>query len=120
MSLKDVINRIALVSGLEQGEISKWIPIIMDSIKYFESKLRNCTYSDVDMMRLNHACAVFAYYKISMYISESQISDFKAGDVEISKFNGDADRARRMWESEKSDIADLMDTGDICFKRVRA
>lgn len=119
MSLKDVIDRFALVSGLEQEEISKWIFVIVDCIKYFESKLHS-SYTDVERKRLSHACAVYAYYKYSLYNYAQTASKFRVGDVEITNSENLTDKAHAMWQNEKSEIADIIDFDGFYFCRVRA
>lgn len=118
MSLKDVINRFALVSSLEQEEISKWIFVIVDCIKYFESRIKNKKLSDEQKGRLTHACAVYAYYKYSLMNFAYMGTKFKAGDVEITSALNVSDAAHAMWLNEKKEIADIFDFDDFCFCRV--
>ncbi len=120
MSLKDVIDRFALVSGLEKEEISKWIYIVIDCIKYFEQTLGNKVISDSDMRRLSHACAVYAYYKYSLINYASTASKFKAGDIEVTESENLTDKVHAMWQQEKREISDIIDFDDFCFCRVRA
>lgn len=120
MSIKEVIDRFALVSSLEQEEISKWIYVIVDCIKYFESKVNVDTLPDYKYTRLVHACAVYAYYKYSLYNLINSTSKFKAGDIEITQSESITDKAHIMWQQEKIEIADIIDFDDFCFKRVSA
>lgn len=118
MSLKDVIDRFALVSGLEQEEISKWIFIIIDCIKYFESICNIDALKESDKKRLSYACAVYAYYKYSL--SKSEIAhSFKAGDVQITSSSSLIDKTAQLWQIQKSEISDIVDFSDNCFVRVR-
>lgn len=118
MSVKDVVNRFALVSGLEQDKVSDWFFVIVDCIKYFESMLKGKKLSDVQKRRITHACAVYAYYKYSLINFASKNSRFKAGDVEISTSENLCDHAHNMWQQEKKEIADIVDFDDFCFMRV--
>ncbi|MBQ8058010.1 MAG: hypothetical protein IJ275_06735 [Ruminococcus sp.] len=118
MSIKEVIDRFALVSGLEQEDISKWIFIIVDCIKYFESMVDVSKLPDYKYTRLVNACAVYAYYKYSLYSLISTTSKFKAGDIEITQSESISDKAHIMWQQEKIAIADIIDFDDFCFKRV--
>ena len=120
MSIKEVIDRFALVSSLEQEEISKWIYVIVDCIKYFESKVNVDALPDYKYTRLVHACAVYAYYKYSLYNLVNSTSKFKAGDIEITQSESITDKAHIMWQQEKIEIADIIDFDDFCFKRVSA
>lgn len=120
MSLKDVLDRFALVSGLEQETISKWLFVITDCIKFFESKLGGKTLDDIEERRVVHACAVYAYYKYSLMVFANSTSKFKAGDVEITNSESALDSAHKMWQAEKSEISDIIDFDDFSFVRVRA
>lgn len=118
MSLKDVVNRFALVSGLEQNKVSEWFFVIIDCIKYFESKINGRKLTDTEKRRITHACAVYAYYKYSLFNFASKNSRFKAGDVEISTSENLIDHAHTLWQQEKKEIADIVDFDDFCFVRV--
>jgi len=120
LSLKDVLDRFALVSGLEQEEISKWIFVITDCIKYFESRLNINLLSDIQKSRLTHACAVYSYYKYTLMTFASKSAKFKAGDLEITQSENMLECAHSMWQQEKSEIVDIIDFDDFCFSRVRA
>lgn len=119
MSLKDVIDRFALVSELSQEEISRWIFLIIDCIKYFESIIKIDALKESDKKRLSYACAVYAYYKYSLCKSEAAHS-FKAGDVQISESSSLIEKTASMWQQQKSEISDIVDLSDsACFLRVR-
>lgn len=118
MSLKDVIDRFAMVSELEQEEISRWIFLILDCIKYFESICDIDALKESDKKRLSYACAVYAYYKYSLSKSESAHS-FKAGDIQITESATLIEKAASLWQVQKSEISDLIDFDLSCFVRVR-
>lgn len=118
MSLKDVINRFALVSGLEQEEISKWVFVIVDCIKYFESRIGNVNVDGLMLSRLTHACAVYAYYKYSLFSFANASTKFKAGDVEITSAESITEKAHIMWQQEKEEVADIIDFDDFLFLKV--
>ena len=119
MSLKDVIDRFALVSELSQEEISRWIFLILDCIKYFESICDIDALKESDKKRLSYACAVYAYYKYSLCKSESAHS-FKAGDIQINQSSSLIEQTASMWQLMKSEISDIVDFSDsYCLLRVR-
>ncbi|MBR2715901.1 MAG: hypothetical protein IKB73_06840 [Ruminococcus sp.] len=115
MSLKDVLNRFALVSGLSQEDISKWVFVISDCIKFFESRTANRNFTESERARLVHACAVYAYYKYSMINFAYNSGKFKAGDVEITQSEDMIDKAHKMWQEEKREISDVFDFDDFAF-----
>lgn len=117
MSLKDVLDRFALVSGLEQEEISKWVFIILDCIKYFEKNLRKEDLTHDEKNRLSYACATFAYYKYSLCKS-AHAHSIKAGDVQISESSDMIENASQLWQIQKDEVSDLVDFGFSGFMRV--
>lgn len=118
MSLKDVIDRFALVSGLSQKDISRWFFLLIDCIKYFESICDVDALKESDKKRLSYACAVYAYYKYSLSQSELAHS-FKAGDVQITESSSQIDTASKLWQIQKKEVTDIVDFDDTCFVRVR-
>ena len=114
MSLNDVINRFSLVSGLDRKDISAYLPVILDAMAFFDEKTRDSELSASDRKRLTHACAVYAYYKISLCRNAEQLSSFKAGDVSFTVENLRAD-AKAMWEHERGEIGDIVMLGDSDF-----
>lgn len=111
MSLNELIERFTLVSGYERKQVSRYLPIILDCKDYFEERVgRELT--DAERRRVTHACAVCAYYRISRLGSERNPVNFKAGDVQFVRNEDDSDIAGKLWEEEKSAIADIISFDD--------
>lgn len=117
MSLNEIIERFTLVSGWDMQEVSRYLPIIRDCAAYFEDSIgRELT--DGERGRVAYACAVYAYYKIASVCRDGGLS-FKAGDVQVN-MDEICESARRMWESERREIADIVDIGgDFAFRSVK-
>ena len=117
MSLKEIIVRFTLVSGLEMKEVSRFLPIIEDCRLFFESRIGELC--EADMRRLEHACAVYAFYKIGMTGSADGLSSFKVGDVQMEMDDRRA-YAEKLWAAERESISDIIDvSGGFAFRRVR-
>ncbi len=118
MSLNEIIERFTLVSGYERKEISRYLPVIVDCKEYFEERVsRELTISE--HRRLVHACAVYAYYRVSRLGALTGVSNFKAGDVQLV-MDEDNDTAEKLWQEEKSAVADIVNfDDDFAFKAVR-
>ena len=114
MSLNDVINRFLLVSGLDGREVSLYLPVILDAKTYFEEKTAGRILTDADRRRLTHACAVYAFYKISLCNNADFLTSFQAGDVSFS-LESLRDRAQALWEQERSEIGELVSFEDAGF-----
>lgn len=118
MSLNEIIDRFTLVSGYERKEISRYLPILIDCKEYFEERISR-DLNKSEHRRAVHACAVYAYYRISKLGMATGVSNFKAGDVQLVMDEGD-DTAEKLWLEEKAAVADIVDMDDgFAFKAVR-
>ncbi len=110
MSLNEIIERFTLVSGFERKEISRYLPVIIDCKEYFEERLfRELTASE--RRRVIHACAVYAYWRISRMGRDFGVGSFKAGDVQLV-MGENSDAVDQLWEEEKIAVADLVGLDD--------
>lgn len=116
-----VMRRFELVSGYDKERISRYAVMILDCVDSFTSRLPDdADYNEAEIRRLCHACAVYAYYRVSLCCDDERVTSFKAGDVQYGLENGSS-RARLMWEQERLDLTDLVDLcGDFYFGQVRA
>ncbi|WP_407383842.1 hypothetical protein [Ruminococcus sp.] len=116
MRLKEIIERFTLVSGFEMKEVSRFLPIIADCKALFEEQLRDS--DERGLKRAEHACAVYAFYRVSMLGRLDDLSSFKVGDVQMS-VEAIGDAAKRLWEAERESISDLIDiSGGFAFRSV--
>lgn len=115
MSLKNVTDRFLLLSGIEESEIQRWLPLCRDSLEFIESRLKNKQDLEENICRISSAAAALAYYSYSLTASAAfEPKRFKAGDVEIESSNsGMAEAAKALWLSEKEKLGDLLK--DECF-----
>lgn len=111
MSLNEIIERFTLVSGYERKEISRYLPILIDCKEFFEERISR-ELSGSEHRRVVHACAVYAYYRISRLGRDTGISNFKAGDVQLVMDDEGVDYAEKLWEEEKALIADIVAVDD--------
>lgn len=109
MSLKDILDRFALVSGLSAKETARLLPIIEDCRDWFEERLKS-DLSESEQRRAAYACAVYAYYKVSRIAQPDEVSSFKVGDVQMTVFP-QAEKAEKLWAEERESISDIMDAG---------
>lgn len=114
MSLNELIKRFLLVSGLQNKDVSLYLPVLIDSKALFEEKTARRVLSDRELRRLTHACAVYAFYKVSLYNNADALTAFKAGDVSFS-MESLRDRALHLWEKERAEISDLLSFSDDSF-----
>ena len=121
MNLNDIIDRFTLVSGLSMNDVSRYLPVIADCKSYMEERLPDGL-NEAQKRRAAHACAVYAYYKLCITLSNGDIASFKAGELQINT-GTPADiikSAELMWAEERRSIADICDLGDdFGFRSVR-
>lgn len=117
MRLKEIIERFTLVSGLEMKDVSRFLPIIDDSKAFFEA--RSGGLSESDLRRAEHACAVYAFYRVSQMGRLDDLRSFKVGDVQMN-VEAIGEAAEKLWKTERDNIADIVDIGgEFAFRSVR-
>lgn len=114
MSLNELIKRFLLVSGFEKKDVSLYLPVLIDAKTLFEEKTKERSLSDAERRRLTQACAVYAFYKVSLYHNADALTSFKAGDVSFS-MESLRQRASDLWEKERAAIGDLARFSDDSF-----
>ncbi|MBQ6152979.1 MAG: hypothetical protein IJJ15_04450 [Ruminococcus sp.] len=114
MSLNELIKRFLLVSGLQKKDVSLYLPVLIDAKTLFEEKTQDRSLTDAERRRLTHACAVYAFYKVSLYNNADALTSFKAGDVSFS-VESLRERASLLWEKERASIGDLIRFSDDSF-----
>lgn len=120
MRLNDVINRFALISGLEPREVSKWTVLCVDAVQYLRQRiLSEADLCEANVMRLCNAAAALAYYKYTLYSPSAAVRSFSAATVTVSMGEDEKHRAKTLWEEEQALVSDLVRTEDFCFKGVR-
>lgn len=117
MRFKDIIERFTLVSGFEMKDVSRFLPIIEDCKALFESRCGEL--SESDLRRAEHACAVYAFYRVSQMGRLDDLKSFKVGDVQMN-VEAIGQAVQKLWESEQVNISDIIDFGgDFAFRSVR-
>lgn len=117
MRLKEIIERFTLVSGFEMKDVSRYLPIVDDCKAYFESLLPEL--NEADTRRAEHACAIYAFYRISQLGRLDDMKSFKVGDVQMN-MDAIGVAARKLWENERENISDILDiSGNFAFRSVR-
>lgn len=116
MRFKEIIERFTLVSGFEMKDVSRYLPIIADCKALFEE--RGGELSESDLRRAEHACAVYAFYRVSQMGRLDDLRSFKVGDVQMN-VEAIGEAARKLWETERENISDILDiSGEFAFRSV--
>ena len=98
-------------------DVSRYLPIIADCKEFFEARVGE--YEQSDLRRLEHACAVYAFYRISQLGRLDDLRSFKVGDVQMN-VEAIGEAAEKLWLIERENISDLVDiSGDFAFRSVR-
>ena len=116
MTFDNTITRFRLITGFTEEEISKWLPVIEDSMAYVESLVTKKSLTDSDLLRLDNAAAVYSYYRYVTY-SVGEESSFSAGEISVTLNKDRLAEAKNMWKTELETIRDLISSGSV-FRRV--
>ncbi len=121
MNVKEIVERFALISGMDIEKANTLTYICNDAKNEITSKLL----PDVDMNlhseRLIAAAAALSLYKYMQYKAVGQTTEsFSAGDITIKENASKAvSAAYEIWMCEKAKIADLLKDDDFIFWRVK-
>ena len=119
MSLKNVTDRFIMLSGIEEEELQRWLPLCRDSLEYIESRLTSKDTAKENVCRVSSAAAALAYYSYCLTVSSAETAKrFKAGDVEIEQdYSQRVEPAKSLWLTEKEKISDLLLQSGFYFGR---
>lgn len=120
MGINEVAKKFLLLSGIDESELSKYLPLIRESIAYVKSILKEEVDVKENSALLTSACGTYAYYKWSLFYSQSDVSYFKAGDFTVSKSSESkvTERAYSLWKESLKEIARFTKSSDFYFKGV--
>lgn len=120
MGINEVAKKFLLLSGVDESEISKYLPLIRESIAYVKSILKEEVDVKENSALLTSACGTYAYYKWSLFYSQGDVSYFKAGDLTVSKSSESkvTQRAYSLWKESLKEIAKFTKSSDFYFKGV--
>lgn len=120
MGINEVAKKFLLLSGIDESELSKYLPLIRESIAYVKSILKEEVDVKENSTLLTSACGTYAYYKWSLFYSQSDVSYFKAGDLTVSKSSESkvTQRAYSLWNESLKEIARFTKSSDFYFKGV--
>lgn len=120
MGINEVAKKFLLLSGIDESELSKYLPLIRESIAYVKSILKKEVDVKENSTLLTSACGTYAYYKWSLFYSQSDVSYFKAGDLTVSKSSESkvTQRAYSLWKESLKEIARFTKSSDFYFKGV--
>lgn len=117
LNIANVTSRFALLSGVDNSELSKWRSLISDACDYIESISVKRNLSKRDENRKEMLTAVYAYRMYSL-CNGQKISSFVAGDVRITSPDGELSGAEAMWKEYEKNCADLLEDKGFYFGRV--
>lgn len=120
MGINEVAKKFLLLSGIDESELSKYLPLIRESIAYVKSILKEEVDVKENSALLTSACGTYAYYKWSLFYSQGDVSYFKAGDLTVSKSSESkvTERAYSLWKESLKEIARFTKSSDFYFKGV--
>ena len=117
MSFANTLNRFKLLSDLDDTDVSKWSPVLRESMEYVRSMIQKDCLTESEQRRVDSAAGVYAYYRYICYTIDNEKS-FRAGDMNVT-FNGDKLKlAEKMWESELKSLQNITGESPFVFRRM--
>ena len=121
METQNIVERFALISGLDSEKASTLTYICNDAKDEILSKLLPDVDIDSHSERLVAAAAALSLYKYMQYKSLEQTAEsFSAGDITVKENTHQAvSTAFEIWNEEKAKIADIVQDDDFVFWQVK-
>ncbi|MCH5202002.1 MAG: hypothetical protein J1F17_02240 [Oscillospiraceae bacterium] len=121
MGINQVAERFQLLSGVDDGKLQKWMPLISESASYVKSLLKPDVKEEKYGDLLSSAAGTYAYYKWSLYSNSGDIKQFKAGDITVTENSGNNNQnSLVLWKQSLDEIAHLTKNNSFFFEGVLA
>ena len=117
MNIANVMERFALLCGIEKSEAASWRTIIDDAGEYINRRLLIENPDASQQKRIELLTAAYAY-KTYCKCNENNVSAFTAGEVHITSPQRKSDTAETLWQRLCAESRDLIRGGNYLFGRV--
>ncbi len=116
MDISNVMNRFAVLAGIDSSELPKWRSLVEDACAYVQSRCKAENPDSEQTARLEMLGAAYALRLFSL--CGDQITQFIAGDVHVTSSADRRQRAEQLWRELAANSADLIHTDGFIFGRV--
>lgn len=122
MGINKAAERFMLLSGIEEEELLRWMPVVVDAVEYVKSLLKSGVNAEDNSDLLSSAAGTYAYYKWSIYNNSSDIKSFKAGDITVTEDSTktNSNNALKLWRQCLDEISFLTKDSKFFFEGVLA
>ena len=117
MSFANTLNRFRLLSGLDDAEITRWSPVLRESMEYVRTLVNTDEFTDEQERRADSAAGVYAYYRYVCCTIDDERS-FRAGELNVTLNSEKSQLAEKMWESELKALRDSLVDAPFVFRRI--
>lgn len=117
MNIANVTERFALLSGLDNSEISKWNLIIDDACTFVSSITLSVSLSELDKINLENLAAIYAY-RFFCLCDSNNLKSFSAGDIRLvpsADKLGKSAKADNLLAKQLAVCSDIIDNPDFLF-----
>lgn len=121
MDINIVSRKFMLLTGIDNDELERWLPLLEEAIQYIESILSE----EADIEKYNElissAAGTYAFYKWSLVYRSSSAQSFRAGDVSISAGKSSISEATalQLWKQSLGEISFLIKDNGFFFEGVK-
>lgn len=117
MNIANVMERFALLCGIDKSEAASWRTIIDDAGEYINRRLLIENPDASQQKRIELLTAAYAY-KTYCKCNENNVSAFTAGEVHITSSAPKGRKAEELWKGLLAESGDLIRGDEFLFGRV--
>ncbi len=116
MGLDNALYKFKLLTGFDDAQANKWIPVIRESLVYVKSLVDLDSLSEEEISCVEKSAGVYSFYQYAASLGGREAS-FSAGDLSVH-FNNAFSYAKTLWESEYNKLSAFRGNSKFLFKRV--
>jgi kynurenine formamidase len=112
--------RFAIISGLPDEQVNKWIDICEDAISEIKTHLKPGIDEKENENRLCAAAASLSFYRYILFLAAREgVDSFSIGEFSVrSNKRTSVEAAHRIWLEAKAAVSEILTNDDFSFKGV--
>lgn len=117
--VNDIAEKFATLGGIDKKDILRWYPLCLKCLRELQSVLKDGIENPDDLVRIEDATAVLAFYHYVLVTNARESKSFSAGDVSVTHNDKACEYAEKLWLDTKNSISDLISDELFSFCSVR-
>jgi len=116
VSIEEVMERFTLMADLSDAAAVRYQPLCADAMAEINRLIRSS--DPAAQGALCAAAASLALYRWALMNASSSVGSFSAGDVKITKNNGNVEMAKQAWREAAAAAAPYLADSGFLFERI--